>query len=343
MSEARFDIWLHAMADAHGEPAAEALRRVFQLSAEVANGLVASLPRVVKRDASAEQAARIVAALQALGGSASAVQRPLAPMPVLRVGEQAAHTEAPGPSVTRGATAETVKLGTLDLPQLGSWAPPSGATPTNGLQDPPASGVALQEAAVTRFAITEDPSASFVRVPSSPPVSVSIAPSAAPPAPQTPSAAPIALVSLSAPPIDGSFEVTRNIIEWQAATPSQAPHHMPSEPALDLDIDEARPSRAAPPHANLGTSMALPLSMAPPSALPGLRPPSQRVSGFEHAPRKASAPPVSQGGWLDSAVAAFGAGQQSSSLQALRKHPAIGFLTVLLGTTCVFLLFFAVL
>lgn len=401
MSEARFDVWLHGMSDTPGEPAAEALRRVFQLSAEVADGLVASLPRVVKRDASTEQAARIVAALQALGGRASAVQRPLAPVPVLRVGEEAAHTETAEPSAPRSATAETVKLGTLDLPQLASWFPQSAplpastvqealppaqsvqhvavalaeAAPTSGWQDPvsASTGVPVQGFAVTRFAITEEPSASFVRAPSvAPPVEMphesmrppalqaqipmpasipapaSAAPpaivalSAAPPAIQSLSAAPIALVSLSSPAIE-SFEVTRNLIEWQAATPIQAPRHVPSE--LALDLDEPRPSRAAPPHANLGTSMALPLSNPPPSPIAGLRPPSQRTSGFDRPQRKASAQPASQGGWLDAAVAVFGGGQRSeeSSMQALRKHPAIGFLTVLLGTTCVFLLIFAVL
>ncbi len=73
MTAERFDIWLHAIAPTAHEPAAAALGRVFGISVAAAEELIASLPRVVKRDASAEQTQRILAVLYAVGARAEAV------------------------------------------------------------------------------------------------------------------------------------------------------------------------------------------------------------------------------------------------------------------------------
>ena len=61
--EARYEVWLHNLPDTAAGPADQALSRTFGIPVESAREIVHSLPRVVKRDADAGLAARIVAAM----------------------------------------------------------------------------------------------------------------------------------------------------------------------------------------------------------------------------------------------------------------------------------------
>ena len=70
VAEHDFDIWLHGFAAETREAPHHALSRVFGISRPAAEALLATLPRVVRRDASAAQAERIVQALEAIGGRA---------------------------------------------------------------------------------------------------------------------------------------------------------------------------------------------------------------------------------------------------------------------------------
>jgi hypothetical protein len=132
----RFDVWLHAMNGVASEPHAHALSRVFRIPEALAHQLVAALPRIVTRDATAAQATRVVAALQAMGGTAAAVARPLRPMPVLLVGTpiEVVHDAelAAAPNNPPTDPRATLTLGTLDLrePNSYSWLPPAAPTPT---------------------------------------------------------------------------------------------------------------------------------------------------------------------------------------------------------------------
>lgn len=94
MTEPDFDIWLHGFAAHTREAPQLALCRVFGIPQPAAEALLATLPRVVKRDASPAQAERIVQALEAIGGQAEAVPTRVVPAPVLVVGTQPVEAKA---------------------------------------------------------------------------------------------------------------------------------------------------------------------------------------------------------------------------------------------------------
>lgn len=129
MTERDFDIWLHGFARATRETPALAISRVFRIPVPAAEALVATLPRVVKRDASADQAERLVHALEAIGGVAEAIPTRVVPAPVLVVGTQPIRRpetlvrHAPRADAQRAhpildspaGGGETLKLGTHEL------------------------------------------------------------------------------------------------------------------------------------------------------------------------------------------------------------------------------------
>jgi hypothetical protein len=125
-----FDIWLHGFARATREAPPHAISRVFGIPIHAAEALVATLPRVVKRDASADQAERLVHALESIGGVAEAIPTRVVPAPVLVVGTQPAHLKpetivrhAPRSGAQReqpvlasaASSGETLKIGTHEL------------------------------------------------------------------------------------------------------------------------------------------------------------------------------------------------------------------------------------
>lgn len=143
MTEPDFDIWLHGFATHTREPPHAALSRVFGIPAPAAEALLATLPRVVRRDATAAQAERIVQALEAIGGQAEAVPTRVVPAPVLLVGTQVAarhetivqHAPRSGELREHGdaagsPTSRTLQLGTQELeaffaaPVIAAAAPP---------------------------------------------------------------------------------------------------------------------------------------------------------------------------------------------------------------------------
>jgi len=98
VTERDFDIWLHGFAAETREAPPLALSRVFGIPQPAAEALLATLPRVIRRDASAEQAERIVQALESIGGQAEAVPTRVVPAPVLLVGT---HTPAKQETIVR--------------------------------------------------------------------------------------------------------------------------------------------------------------------------------------------------------------------------------------------------
>lgn len=130
MTQRDFDVWLHGFPHQAREAPPLALSRVFGIPMQAAEALVSTLPRVVKRDATAEQAERLVHALEAIGGHAEAVPTRVVSAPVLVVGTQPA---APRPeTIVRHApragaarphamllesagTSETLRLGTQEI------------------------------------------------------------------------------------------------------------------------------------------------------------------------------------------------------------------------------------
>jgi hypothetical protein len=125
-----FDIWLHGFPRETREAPPLAISRVFGIPVQAAEALVATLPRVVKRDASPDQAERLVYALESIGGVAEAIPTRVVPAPVLVVGTQPAHLKpetlvrhAPRSGALRehpvldsaASGSETLKVGTHEL------------------------------------------------------------------------------------------------------------------------------------------------------------------------------------------------------------------------------------
>jgi hypothetical protein len=73
VTSAGFDIWVHAITPATHAQAAEALSRALGISFAAAETSIASLPCLVKSNASPEQTQSVLAALYAVGGRAEAV------------------------------------------------------------------------------------------------------------------------------------------------------------------------------------------------------------------------------------------------------------------------------
>jgi hypothetical protein len=125
-----FDIWLHGFPRETREAPPLAISRVFGIPVQAAEALVATLPRVVKRDASLDQAERLVYALESIGGVAEAIPTRVVPAPVLVVGTQPLYVRAetlvrhaPRSGTQReqplldgaASSGETLKLGTHEL------------------------------------------------------------------------------------------------------------------------------------------------------------------------------------------------------------------------------------
>lgn len=123
-----FDIWLHGFPRDAPEAPPLAISRVFGIPVQAAEALVATLPRVVKRDASEKQAERLVYALQAIGGVAEAVPTRVVPAPVLVVGTQPVQPRAE--TLVRHAPRSAAR----EHPVLGSAAG-SGETIRLGTQE----------------------------------------------------------------------------------------------------------------------------------------------------------------------------------------------------------------
>lgn len=130
MTQRDFDIWLHGFPRETREAPPLAISRVFGIPVQAAEALVATLPRVVKRDASHDQAERLVHALESIGGVAEAIPTRVVPAPVLVVGTQPLHVRAETlvrhaprsgaqreqPALASAASSgETLKLGTHEL------------------------------------------------------------------------------------------------------------------------------------------------------------------------------------------------------------------------------------
>lgn len=129
MTERAFDIWLHGFPRDTREAPPVAISRVFGIPVQAAEALIATLPRVVKRDASENQAERLVYALEAIGGVAEAIPTRVVPAPVLVVGthpvqprsetlvRHAPHNAAgrEHPLLGSRGGGATIKLGTQEL------------------------------------------------------------------------------------------------------------------------------------------------------------------------------------------------------------------------------------
>ena len=138
MTERAFDIWLHGFPRDTREAPPVAISRVFGIPVQAAEALIATLPRVVKRDASENQAERLVHALEAIGGLAEAIPTRVVPAPVLVVGthpvepraetlvRHAPRIAAPREHPILGSPAgsgATIKLGTQELATYQAMSP----------------------------------------------------------------------------------------------------------------------------------------------------------------------------------------------------------------------------
>jgi hypothetical protein len=163
-AERAYDVWLEELRGGEGEPPDEGLSRVFGISREKAQEFLARIPRIVKHDASPQQARQLGDALRAIGGrvrfepagttprrsrrpSAAAPPQPL-PAAAARTPSMQHAAAAPSPAFTPASasrhpqpiasaplvaaarapqpppSAETMKQGTSDMLGPGSIAPP---------------------------------------------------------------------------------------------------------------------------------------------------------------------------------------------------------------------------
>jgi hypothetical protein len=355
VTERDFDIWLHGFAPETREEPPRALCRVFGIPHPAAEALLASLPRIVKRDATLAQAERIVQALEAIGGHAEAVPTKIVVAPVVLVGQpligqaitapQATIVRHAAPNVQRApitassttGSAETVRLGTQELAAyfapLVQHAPGphppdvySGA-PHDTLVEPTPSWAEPEAQPAPRWADIE------LSAPDDLPVPVTAA-IVAPPRPVlelSPAAAPT-MAAATAP----ELEITRNAHDWLESVA-----HLP---ALSLEPPAAKLLSSSPPQLNNAAwqnPMELPAFDAPPPHGLTMRTAAERTRA--RSIRPAAAP----GGRVRSIRPSLGDGLAQlarGEVHAMaRAQPSLAFVVVLIGTTLAFMVAYAAL
>ena len=341
-TEHDFDIWLHGFAAETREAPQHALSRVFGIPEPAAEALLATLPRVVRRDASAAQAERIVQALEAIGGRAEAVPTKVVAAPVLVVGEparprpetivryapRAGQRVQPGLDSMTGSS-ETLRLGTQEL-------------------------AAFFGATVERIERAARDDVNDTLVDTTPRwADLELAPAVAPPAaaaatPQVAAAYAVTALSLAGPltastgaeaAASAELEITRNALDW-----IQSVDHAP---ALSLEPLAAVPISGSPPSSNpaaWNNPLALPMFGEPLGPDVAMRPASERARG---ARMRSLQPPsmrpreaADAGPSLSAALAQLARGEVRA---ASRSYPSLAFALVLIGTAFAFVVAYAAL
>ena len=369
MTEQDFDIWLHGFApDKTREAPQHALCRVFGIPQPAAEALLASLPRVVKRDATLAQAERIVQALESIGGNAEAVPTKIAVAPVVLVGQPAsapsatlvrhARPSAQREVITVGSTrgsADTVRLGTQELaayfaaePRVAAAAAMTYAAgaPHDTLVEP-APRWALDEqeqvaSAPERHAppLWADLELSAPDEPAKPVALAATAvmveaAAAAPPSPElSPATAPTVAASSAS---TSGLIITRNAHEW-----IESVAHLPP---LSLEPPAAKLLSSAPPKAPAGAwqnPMELPAFDAPPPHGLTMRTAAERARARSIRPASAA---VQRHRGSDRPMLSDGLTQLArGELRAVAgSHPSLAFLAILLGVTLAFMVAYAAL
>lgn len=365
MTQRAFDIWLHGFPRTAREAPPLAISRVFGIPVEAAEALVASLPRVVKRDASETQAERLVHALEAIGGLAEAVPTRVVPAPVLVVGTQPIQrpetlvrhaprgTAREHPVLGRAsASGETIRLGTQEVAAFHASAalahearesPPPPAEPPVLQSSPDAT---LVDPVPPRFEI-ECTRATISEAPPPEPRGRWDDLELAPPGPSEP---PISLAPPPGSPLEStnsgeSIEITRDAHSWLKKVGQGAIELTPLSsrppPASDSSWLTLTPHPAGvsePP--GWRNPMALPPPHAPLRSV-GMRSAVERArfprTRSQHPPsmRPSAAKPESG---LGEALAAIGRGDLRAASNA---SPTLAFAIVVLAVTLAFAVAYA--
>jgi len=324
----RFEVWLESLAGTTTESAEQALSRAFGIPLESAREMVAALPRVVKRDADAGLAARIVAALEAIGGRAQS--RP-APGPGLAAANLPAARNGGPPS-----TASTLKLGTQDLHLLlpSTWSRPVAA---------PAPVHAHAPAHAVDFA--HAPTALPMPAPSIAPATTradALQLAVEPLHPVEARKRAPERVSLLAPELFGGHPTPSVTPARVSPAPHSPPHALEVGPDLGPALEVAAPE---------GWKHPLQLPTPDPSgrSTVRMRPPTERSPD----PQRRSVPPAVRARPrppppsllqpLKLVLSIWEEAERSSWSNALRNHSVVGFLLVLGGISGTFLLLIAAL
>jgi hypothetical protein len=364
VTQRAFDIWLHGFPRSTREAPPLAISRVFGIPLQAAEALVATLPRVVKRDASEAQAERLVHALEAIGGLAEAVPTRVVPAPVLVVGTQpiqrpetlvrhaprSAAREHPVLSSATGS-GETIRLGTQEVAAFHAGAvlasevierPPPPAEqpalsfrPDATLVDPPR----WLEAEGTRATISEAPAPE--------PRGRWDDLELAPPGPSEP---PISLAPPAGSPLEStntaeSIEITRDAHSWLKKV---------GQGAIELTPLSSRPPPASASSwltlTPLPAGMSEPPGWRNPMALPPRDAPLRSVgmrSALERArfarahsqhPNSVHPSAAKPEPGLSEALAAIGRGDLRAASHA---SPTLAFAIVVLGVTLAFAVAYA--
>lgn len=360
MTDRDFDIWLHGFAPETREEPQRALCRVFGIPHPAAEALLASLPRIVKRDATLAQAERIVQALEAIGGHAEAVPTKIVVAPVVLVGQPLVGQAitAPQATIVRHAvpnlqrapitassttgSAETVRLGTQELAAyfapLEQHVPAplphdaySGA-PHDTLVEPTPSWAEPQAQPAPRWADLE------LSAPDDLPVPVAAA-VVAPPQPVleiAPAMAPTIAAATAVATAAPELEITRNAHDWIESVAHVQP--------LSLEPPAAKLLSSSPPqrhNAAWQNPMELPAFDAPPPH--GL---TMRTAAERARPRSIR-PAAAPGGRVRSIRPSLGDGLAQlarGEVRAMaRAQPSLAFVVVLVGTTLAFMVAYAAL
>jgi len=361
-----FDVWLHGFPRDTREAPPLAISRVFGIPVQAAEALVATLPRVVKRDATETQAERLVHALEAIGGVAEAVPTRVVAAPVLVVGTlpvqpraetlvrhapRSAAREHPVLGSSAGS-GETIRLGTQEVAAFHLSAvlanevieaqpladePMRQASPDATLVDPvPPRWLELES---TRATVSEAPPPEprgrwddiELATPgqSEPPISL-----APPPGPQ-----------LESTNTGASIEITRDAHSWLQKV-GQGPIELTplsSRPPPASDSSwltlTPRPGGISEP-AGWRNPMALPPRDAPLRSV-GMRSAVERSrfarSRSQHPPSMQPSAAKSESG-LGEALAALGRGDLKAASSA---SPTLAFAIVVLGVTLTFAVAYA--
>jgi hypothetical protein len=373
VTQRAFDVWLHGFPRNTREAPSIAISRVFAIPVQAAEALVATLPRVVKRDASESQAERLVHALEAIGGVAEAVPTRVVPAPVLVVGTQPVQPRAE--TLVRHASrsaqrehavlghasgsGETIKLGTQEVAafhlsallanQVLEAAPPQAAEPLLQPMAQSSPDATLVDPVPPRWPELEGTRATVAEAPPPEPRGRWDDLELAPPGP---SEAPISLAPPPGSPLEstntaGSLEITRDAHSWLQKV-GQGPieltplssHPPPASDSSWLTLTPHPAGISEPP--GWKNPMALPPRDAPLRSV-GMRAAVER-SRFA---RSRSQPPPSmrpvatqQQSSVGAALAAIGRGDLRAASNA---SPAFAFAIVLAGITLAFAVAYAAL
>jgi hypothetical protein len=351
VTERDFDIWLHGFAPQTREEPQRALCRVFGIPHPAAEALLASLPRIVKRDASLAQAERIVQALEAIGGQAEAVPTKIVVAPVLLVGKPVAAPQATivrhaAPNVQRApitassttGSAETVRLGTQELAAYFAPLEQRVATshrpdvysgdPHDTLVEPTPSWAEPPAQPTQRWADIELSAPDDLPVP----VAAAVVAPQQPVSELSPATAPTIAAATAAP----ELEITRNAHDWLESVA-----HLP---ALSLEPPAAKLLSSSPPQLH-NTAWQNPLELPAFDAPPphGL---TMRTASERTRPRSIR-PAATSGGRVRSIRPSLGDGLAQlarGEVRAMaRAQPSLAFVVVLVGTTLAFMVAYAAL